>query len=148
MNQPKRMKIDIRKPFDNGTLMQWMYQLEKAYPIFQFEYLCESILERSIPIIKLGKGSRKILYVGAHHGMEWITSAMLVQFVEEFCYATVTDRRIGNHFPSVVYETHTLYVIPMLNPDGVEYQIHGVEEDNPLYARLLALMVHCKKPCV
>ena len=27
----------------------------------------------------------------------------------------------------------------MLNPDGVEYQIHGVKEDNPLYERLLSM---------
>lgn len=139
MNQPKRTKIDTRTPFDNGTLMKWMYCFEQTYPFFQFEHLCKSILDHPIPIIKLGKGSRKILYVGAHHGMEWITSAMLVQFVEEFCYATATNRRIGNHLPSMVYETHTLYVIPMLNPDGVEYQIHGIEEDNPLYTRLLAM---------
>jgi g-D-glutamyl-meso-diaminopimelate peptidase len=34
---------------------------------------------------------------------------------------------------------YTLSVIPMLNPDGVEYQIHGVEENNPLRERLLEM---------
>ena len=41
--------------------------------------LTRSILGREIPLITLGKGKHAVLYVGAHHGMEWITSALLQQ---------------------------------------------------------------------
>jgi g-D-glutamyl-meso-diaminopimelate peptidase len=31
-----------------------------------------------------------------------------------------------------------IYIVPMLNPDGVEYRLHGVGEDNPIKERILA----------
>ena len=98
-----------------------------------------SILDRAIPVLHIGNGNRRVLYVGAHHGMEWITSLVLTQFLGELCEIVESKRKVCGIYPCDLLDGYTLSVIPMLNPDGVEYQIHGVEENNPLRDRLLEM---------
>ena len=38
-----------------------------------------------------------------------------------------------------LYEARSIYLVPMLNPDGVEYALHGVSESNPMRERVLAM---------
>ncbi len=125
--------------FDYATLMKRLHRLADTYPFLNLSYIGTSILDRAIPILHIGRGSRRILYVGAHHGMEWITSLVLTQFLEELCEIVESKRKVCGIYPCDLLEGYTLSVIPMLNPDGVEYQIHGVAEDNPLRERLLEM---------
>ncbi len=126
-------------PFDHAALTECLHALADEYSAFEFSYLGSSILDRSIPLLRFGSGARRVLYVGAHHGMEWITSLVLYQFAKELCEAISIGTRIGRIYPDFLLENYTLYILPMLNPDGVEYQIHGVSEENPLYDRLLEM---------
>ena len=71
--------------------------------------------------------------------MEWITAAILVRFLWEAADAAVHNTRIGHLYYQSIFDTHTIFVIPMLNPDGVEYQIHGIEDGNPLFDRVLQM---------
>jgi g-D-glutamyl-meso-diaminopimelate peptidase len=76
--------------------------------------------------------------------MEWITSLVLLRFVNEFCEDIKHNLRIGSVFPHYIARVYTIYVVPMLNPDGVNYQIHGIEGDNPLYERVLKMNGGCE----
>lgn len=126
-------------PYDHQQLMNSLNHLAMTDTGMGITYLGESILGRGIPIITLGNGPKALLYVGAHHGMEWITSLVLTKWIYEVCehlcfggclYGTPIQRLLSSY---------TLYVVPMLNPDGVEYQIHGVMENNPLYNRIMRM---------
>lgn len=139
MNHTERFRIDTRIPFDHHALMEALRRLDERYSFFEFSYLSTSMLDREIPLIKLGHGARGVLYVGAHHGMEWITAALLTVFAHDLCEGLECNRRIGGLAIDLIFKTHTLYIVPMLNPDGVEYQIHGICEDNPLFERLLSM---------
>ena len=66
-------------------------------------------LGREIYCIKQGTGTKEILYAGAFHGMEWLTSAMLIKFIKNL-----------ENSPNLIPENLTLFTIPMVNPDGVE----------------------------
>lgn len=125
--------------FDYAALMERVHQLADTYSFLSLSYIGTSILDRAIPILHIGKGGRRLLYVGAHHGMEWITSLALTRFCEELCDAISTKKRICGIYPCDLLDGYTLSILPMLNPDGVEYQIHGVSEDNPLRERLLEM---------
>ncbi len=125
--------------FDYASLMKKMHYLADTYSFLTLSYIGTSILDRAIPVLHIGSGGRRVLYVGAHHGMEWITSLVLTQFLEELCETIVAKRRIYGIYPCDLLEGYTLSILPMLNPDGVEYQIHGVREDNPLRERLLEM---------
>lgn len=131
--------LSTATPLDHARLCAVLTRLADAYPAMELSYLGKSMLGRAIPLLKIGQGRRAALYVGTHHGMEWITSALLLRFWEDFCDAHAHKRRVGGVCPSDLCRTCTLYVIPMLNPDGAQYQIHGVTEDNPLYERLIEM---------
>ena len=114
---------------------------ESRIPDFQkpidHAVLCETV--REIPALVLGGGRRQLLYVGAHHGMEWLTAAWLLRFAGEFCEYYKSGRTVYRVPLPTFWERYTLHIIPMLNPDGVEYQIHGVKRENPLYARVIGM---------
>ncbi len=124
---------------DYNALMTYVNTLESQYPFLRVGCLGNSILGRSIPLLTLGNGARRTLFVATHHGMEWITSALLLRFVYDFCSCAERKTRIGGSMPHWMLESHTLYIVPMLNPDGVEYQIHGIAPDNPLRERVLKM---------
>ena len=126
-------------PFDHAALLKKAEALQKQFPFLDFRYLGNSILGRGIPMLCVGRGRRGVLYVGAHHGMEWLTSLLLVRFTEELC--ALLDRNATAHGISLklLLQTHKLYIVPMLNPDGVDYQIHGPDTEHPLFERVLAM---------
>ncbi len=89
-----------------------------------------SLVGREIPLLRLGHGQNIILYVGTHHGMEWITTYLLLKYVSD--EIELYEKGENAEF----FEDNTVYVVPMLNPDGVELQINGYDPMNPLYDRL------------
>lgn len=99
--------------------------------------LTSSIMGKRIPLITLGEGEKALLYVGAHHGMEWITSIVLLRYINEYCELYKKNGRTYGSTLSYLFENRTVYIIPMLNPDGVDYQINGIDSDNILYERLI-----------
>lgn len=125
--------------FDYATLTERVHSLVDTYSFVTLSYIGTSILDRAIPILHFGKGERRVLYVGAHHGMEWITSLILLQFTEELCQVIESRKKIFGIYPCDLLHGYTLSVLPMLNPDGVEYQIHGISDENPLFERLLEM---------
>ncbi len=90
-----------------------------------------SLLGRRLGFLRIGSGPHAILYVGAHHGMEWITTLLLYRFTEEYC------RMLTLRGKDAEGEERSLYILPMLNPDGVEIQLHGAEAGGPLRGRLM-----------
>lgn len=132
-------RLNFEKPIDHAALSEAVRTLSGQYPFLQVAGLGRSILGRDIPVLTVGKGRRQLLYVGAHHGMEWLTSAWLLRFVAEFCEKYASGRTVyGVRLPGFC-ERYTLHVVPMLNPDGVEYQMHGVALDNPLHQRVVGM---------
>lgn len=70
----------------------------------------KSTLGRDIVAYTLGKEG--VLVCGAFHGMERVTSAILYKFLDDMCESG---------------EDVNLTVVPMINPDGVEISINGVD---------------------
>lgn len=124
---------------DHAELMRTLSAFAEIYPDVGIGTLGCSILGREIPLLTFGAGPRKILYVGTHHGMEWMTTTILLRFCEDLLLAKQNGKAVYSLCPDRFWESHTLYVLPMLNPDGVEYQLHGVDPENPLYQRLLTM---------
>ena len=128
-----------KTPLDHAALIDAVEALCKEFPDLSFNYLGNSILGRGIPLLSLGHGKRQVLYVGAHHGMEWLTSTLLLHFLGDLLQALRKKQSPCGVSARMLTEICSIHVIPMLNPDGVEYQIHGVGNDNPIRERLIAV---------
>ena len=129
----------MEKEFDYAALMGEVRRLADKYAFLQFSYLTESEGGRAIPILSLGEGKKQIYYVGAHHGAERITAALLMKFASEFCDFLASGVWIFGINLEYVLQTRTIRIIPMLNPDGVEISANGVPKDSLWYARLIAI---------
>ncbi|MEE1013799.1 MAG: M14 family zinc carboxypeptidase [Clostridia bacterium] len=91
-------------------------QLFPQIPVFSIGKSREG---RHLYGLKLGKGGKRIFFNGAHHGMEWLTAKLLMQFAEELAR--------GDHNAETLLGNRTLYIVPMVNPDGVEIAATGKE---------------------
>ncbi len=125
--------------FDHSALEAAIFDLDKKYDFLEITQLGRSILGKNIPMISLGKGEKALIYIGGHHGMEWITSALLIKFINEFCEEYSNGTHIFDISSRVIFETRKLYIVPMLNPDGIEYSIHGVSPKNIIRERLIRM---------
>lgn len=139
MHEQKNQPLIGSAAFDHGEMMHVLECLTTKYPILDLSYLTTSILGAPIPILTVGTGAHEVLYVGAHHGMEWITALLLCRFLEELCELSMDHRPRNRRALPICPELCKFHVIPMLNPDGVSYQIHGVDVENPLRERLLRM---------
>ena len=122
---------------DYQELLACSERLEQSVPDLSFGYLGTSLLGRGIPKFTLGHGKIEVLYVGTHHALEWLTCDLLTRFLEEA--ASLREKRIGGISVAELFECVTYHVIPMLNPDGVEYVYHGIANDNPIKERVIAM---------
>ncbi|MBQ7172728.1 MAG: M14 family metallocarboxypeptidase [Clostridia bacterium] len=122
---------------DYKELLARTEKLEEENPLLSFGYLGTSLLGRGIPMLTLGRGRLEVLYVGTHHALEWLTSDLLLRFLEEA--KDPGTRRVSGVSIAELFECVKFYVVPMLNPDGVEYVFHGISDDNPIKERVLAM---------
>ena len=125
-----RSLLDFPVPLDHNALMRTLDLFMRRYDFLSVYNMGTSLHGRCIPMVRIGneKANRTVLYVGAHHGMEWITTVLLLRFINEYAEHYKSHRRIFNINPEYMFRSRLICVIPMLNPDGVDLQIHGAKE--------------------
>lgn len=120
-------------PLTPDALSERIAALCDRYPSLARRTLGKSILGRDIPLLLLGRGKRKLLYVAAHHATEWLTSALCLAFVGELCEAHEGHMKPYGINVDFLLGGRMLCFVPMLNPDGVAIHL-GIQED-PLAER-------------
>jgi g-D-glutamyl-meso-diaminopimelate peptidase len=111
--------------------------LKARYPFLEIGIAGQSVLKKNLYYIKIGKGPNQVFYNGAHHALEWITSPLLMKFAENFAKAYAYNSTIKGYNPREIWDKSTIYIMPMVNPDGVNLVIDGLQRDNPFYNQLI-----------
>lgn len=130
----------METPYTYDALTREIARLKNSYPdVITSGKIGDSLCGRALHRLSLGRGSTRIFYNGAHHGMEWLTAALLMRFAED-CAAAVKQKQLfrGVNLCDILDEV-TLEIVPMVNPDGVELAARGLSEDNPNYRNLLSI---------
>ncbi len=131
----------ITAPIDYKYLMSTMQSFSERYPFIGITYVGTSVLGRGIPMVSLGDASRRrksILYVGCHHGMEWITTGVLLRFIEDYCNAYEAGKCVCNVSIGRLFQRRCIHIIPQLNVDGADIQINGAG-DSIMSERLISM---------
>lgn len=92
-----------------------------------------SVMDKSIPYVRLGKGENKVIYVASTHANEWITTPILLKFIEDFCISYEIDANIGNINARSMSNKSSIYIIPILNPDGVDLVNNSIDKSSPFF---------------
>lgn len=97
------------------------------YGFLSRDTIGESRCSRPIDLLYVGNRKNQVLYAAAFHGMEWITTILMLRFVDELCHAVQNGESMCGVRVGTILNRRGLAVIPCVNPDGVEIQIHGCE---------------------
>ncbi len=111
--------------------------LEARYPFIETGVAGKSVLGKNLYYIRIGTGPVEVHYNGAHHALEWITTPVLMKFIENFCRAYATGSLMQGYNVREIWNSNSIYIIPMVNPDGVNLVLEGLKTDNPYYNQLL-----------
>lgn len=119
--------------YNSNLLKQNIISLHKLYPFIQVTNIGNSVLSNNIFAIKLGKGKRKVFYSGSFHANEWITSVLLMHFIEEYCRSYIANSSILGYSITKLFESTSIYIVPMVNPDGVDLVTGYIPKDSSQY---------------
>jgi g-D-glutamyl-meso-diaminopimelate peptidase len=122
---------DINYNFD--ILEMNLMALKKIYPFLEIGSVGNSIMGNKLYYIKIGNGNKEIFYNASFHANEWITSVLLMKFIENFSKSYVNSTNIYGYNTSDIFNTVSLYIVPMVNPDGVNLVTNSINNDNPYY---------------
>lgn len=107
--------------------------LAARYPFLGLSSAGTSFDGRQLAVLKMGKGSKKVFINAAHHANEWITTPLTLKFVEEYADAFVTAGVLGGQNGEYMYDSATLFVMPMVNPDGVDLVTGAIDFESQNY---------------
>ena len=117
-------------------------ELVRTYPFLRTEVLTESIFGRPVRTLVIGNGKRKVIYSGSHHANEWITTPVLLKFVEEYAEALQNGGEIFGVPASELAAKVTTYTVPMVNPDGVDLVTGNIQPGSEEYEAARRLAEH------
>lgn len=125
--------------YDYTCLCRDIDMLTENYGMIEKTVIGKSVMERDIICLKAGTGKRKIVLLGAYHGLEYLTAAFLMKFLSDYTASAVTGSKYLEHDAPELFKRVTLYIVPMVNPDGVDIAVNGLDITNPYHRALISL---------
>lgn len=126
-------------PMTSQLCDQTIQALVQAYPFCRSELLTTTAFNRPVRTLVIGRGPRKVLYTAAHHANEWITTPVILKFVEELAQAISQDGEIFGKRAKEIEEAATIYTVPMVDPDGVDLVTGAIGQEQEEYVLAAAL---------
>ena len=114
-------------------------KLVEVYPFCRSEVLTTTVFGRPIRTLVIGEGPRKVIYTAAHHANEWITTPVILKFVEELAEAIQSGGEIFGVDARELSRRATIYTVPMVNPDGVDLVTGVLQPEQPQYENAVTL---------
>lgn len=111
---------------DHAETIASLEKIVEDYPEIATKIEIGKSLEgRSLAGVRLSSNTEQdslptVIFVGCHHAREHLSVEVPLKIAEHLAKNYATDSRIRN-----LLDTREVYIVPMLNPDGAEYDIKG-----------------------
>ena len=103
--------------YNYDVLLNNMYELKNTYPFLYINSIGKSVLDNDIVYLRIGKGKKEVFYNASFHANEWITTPVLMKFIEDFCVAYTNNSTIYGYSAREIFNNVSIYIVPMVNPD-------------------------------
>ncbi len=105
---------------------------------FRCSVIGRSIMGKEIEAFSVGEGKKKILILGAHHAMEYITANVLYLLMKKIHEKLTRGVKCFHMTPELFKQMFTFWIVPCVNPDGVDINLSGAV-GHPFEARLIGM---------
>ncbi len=135
----ERRFVHPHEPYTSQQLQSDAVKIKRLYPFVEQNVIGHTHMGQPIIEFQIGKGNKRVHYNGAFHANEWITSNVLMTFMNDYLLSLTNRRHMRGLHPAAFYEQVTLSIVPMVNPDGVDLVLQGLPEKKSFRESLLSL---------
>ncbi|MFY0783457.1 M14 family zinc carboxypeptidase [Peribacillus simplex] len=129
--------VQGNQEYDYEMMVTDVRRLKNIYPFIKTSPIGDSVLGRDIPEVLIGNGNKRVHYNGSFHANEWITTPVIMTFLNDYLLAITNQADIRGLSMYPFYQQTMLSVVPMVNPDGVELVLKGPPADESLKGQLV-----------
>jgi len=129
--------VDTNLNYTYEILQRDIAGLQKRYPFLETGVAGKSIMGRNLYYLRLGNGPNQVFYNASHHSLEWITTVVLMKFCENYLKNYVDGTSVRGYNIREIWGQSSIYLIPMVNPDGIDLVLNGLRINHPFYTSLL-----------
>ncbi|WP_226585079.1 M14 family metallopeptidase [Halobacillus litoralis] len=120
--------VDGNRPYDFDVLTQDVSTLYTIYPFLRKQVIGQSVMGKDLEELQIGRGAKVVHWNGSFHANEWITTAVIMQFLNDYLLSLTNKETIRGVETSSFYDQVTLSIVPMVDPDGVDLVLNGPPE--------------------
>ena len=131
--------VNINNKYNYSILMQNLISLIRIYPFLNLQVIGKSVLGKNLYVVRLGKGSNKVFYSASFHANEWINSVVLMKFIEDYCSSYINNTSLYGYNIKDLFNYSSIYIMPMVNPDGVDLVTGFLPATSPIYLKTLKI---------
>lgn len=112
--------VPVSRPYTYSLLVKVIDDLLAKYPDLEVGTVGRSVMGKDIFFLRLGRGEHEVCYNASFHANENITTPVLLKFAEQMMANYVSGESVLGVYPRQLFEEFSLYLVPMVNPDGVD----------------------------
>ncbi len=126
--------------YDYKRLREDTDRLLQDFSFVTSEVIGYSVMKNPILMVTIGDGEKRLFVNCAHHGLEYLTSAFIMRFLHEYAKKITLGEDFFGYDAGMLRKSVTLSVVPMVNPDGVDVAVNGIDITNPYHQKLISLV--------
>lgn len=109
------------------------------YKFLEFGSIGKSVLGKDIEEIRIGTGASHVLYIASTHANEWITTPLVLKFVEEYANSYQEGTNIYDKSSLELFSKCTIHIVPLLNPDGIDLVNNALDNESLSYTNAVKI---------
>ena len=131
--------VNTNTKYNSSLLVQNLVALVRLYPFLNLQIIGKSVLGKNLYVIRLGNGPNRVFYSASFHANEWITSVVLMKFIEDYCNSYVNNSCLYGYNVRDLFSSSSIYIMPMVNPDGVDLVTDFLLVTSPAYRKAIEI---------
>lgn len=126
-------------PYSSNLLNINLHALSARYSFLNTDIIGYSALSEPLYRVRIGNGAKSLSFNASHHANEWITSSLLMKFIEDLSAAYANSGTLDGVEVRSLLAAVRLDCVPMVNPDGVDLVTGQLKPGSAIYNAALSM---------